>query len=163
MDDRLRQINLAIQEQLAARSISDASAVEAARWLDEQGLLADSDSRPGKPLRDLLRRGLIEGQRLDPNGRWHISRSETSSASSDTRKSEVYRGVTIDFTAEPIREWSFEFDPGSPRQSFRSAFQARRRINELIDGGSDSQPRRDDRTKHRRIAAADEDIPGEDG
>jgi hypothetical protein len=37
-------------------SRAEARAVEAAHWLDAAGLLADSPSRPGLPLRNMLRR-----------------------------------------------------------------------------------------------------------
>lgn len=63
-----------IQAELKRRGQTDATAVEAARWLDEAGLLKDSASRPGLPLRNLLRDGKIRGQRQEPNGRWFIDR-----------------------------------------------------------------------------------------
>ena len=37
----------------------DACAVEAAKWLDETGILKDRPSRRGQPLRRLLRKGLL--------------------------------------------------------------------------------------------------------
>ena len=43
------------------------AAVDAARWLDDAGLLKDSALRPGKPLRDMLRTGMIDGQRQEMN------------------------------------------------------------------------------------------------
>lgn len=49
-------------------------AVEAAAWLDEAGLLADSSIRPGLPLRRLLREHRILGQRQEANRRWYIDR-----------------------------------------------------------------------------------------
>ncbi len=70
----VEQINEHIQAELRRRERSEVAAVEAGRWLDEAGLLRDSDSRRGRPLRDLLRAGLIEGQRQEPNGRWFIDR-----------------------------------------------------------------------------------------
>lgn len=58
---------------------------------------------------------------------------------------EVYRGFTIYYTPPPEREWSFRPAPDAPLQSHRSAFQARRAINELLDGSSETTPRRDSR------------------
>jgi hypothetical protein len=65
-------INAHIQQQLRIRGQQEATAVEAAVWLDQASLLKDSASRPGKPLRDLLRAGVIRGQRQDTNSRWFI-------------------------------------------------------------------------------------------
>jgi hypothetical protein len=59
---------------LQRRERSEVPAVEAARWLDRAGLLRDSPIRPGLPLRNLLRVGLITGQRQEPNHRWFIDR-----------------------------------------------------------------------------------------
>ena len=56
--------------------------------------------------------------------------------------SEVYRGFTIYYTPPPERVWSFRRQPDAPLESHRSAFQARRAINELLDGSSPSMPRR---------------------
>jgi hypothetical protein len=75
-------INIFLREELRRRKLVEVTAVEAARWLDEAGLLADSPHRPGLPLRNLLRRGDIHGavQRPPrPNGRWFISAVDTSS------------------------------------------------------------------------------------
>jgi hypothetical protein len=55
---------------------------------------------------------------------------------------EVYRGFTIIYSPPPEREWSFRPEPDAPLQSYRSAFQARRAINELLDGTSERVPRR---------------------
>ena len=46
-----------LQEQLAERSMPEVTAIEAAGWLDQAGLLADDAHRPGRPLRDRLRAG----------------------------------------------------------------------------------------------------------
>ena len=56
--------------------------------------------------------------------------------------SEVYRGFTIYYTPPPEREWSFRSSPNAPLESHRSAAQARRAINMLLDGTSVSTPRR---------------------
>jgi hypothetical protein len=73
----VRAINDVLQAQLRQRGLDDVSAVEAARWLDDAGLLSDSESRPGVPLRALLRTGVIAGSDQRPNapyGRWFIVR-----------------------------------------------------------------------------------------
>ena len=61
-----------IQLVLRIRALPSVNAVEAAGWLDAVGILRDSPSRPGKPLRDLLRAHAIVGQRQECNGRWYI-------------------------------------------------------------------------------------------
>lgn len=48
-------INAHIQHQLRLTGLDEVTAVEAACWLDEVGLLKDSPHRPGLPLRRLLR------------------------------------------------------------------------------------------------------------
>ena len=72
-------INGYLQGCLHDRDRHEVSAVEAARWLNHAGLLTDSESRPGLPLRNLLRAGQILGanQRpARPNGRWYITRAQ---------------------------------------------------------------------------------------
>ena len=73
---RVAQINDFLQTRLAANGLSErVRAVEAARWLDEAGLLADSADRPGLPLRNMLRAGEIIGSDQRPpqdHGRWFI-------------------------------------------------------------------------------------------
>lgn len=73
MED-INAINRFIQEQLVVRELQSVTAVQAAIWLDKAGLLADSSSRAGKKLRDLLRAHEIAGQRQELNGRWYIDR-----------------------------------------------------------------------------------------
>lgn len=72
--DNVMRINLFLQDELRRRDRTEVPAVEAARWLDDAGLLRDSPIRPGLPLRDLLRAELIEGQRQEPNRRWFVDR-----------------------------------------------------------------------------------------
>jgi hypothetical protein len=50
----------------ARQPVEEVRAIDAARWLDAAGMLADSDHRPGLPLRELLRAGLIEGAHQRP-------------------------------------------------------------------------------------------------
>ena len=76
-DVHVEQISAYIQAELRRRNRGEVTAVEAARWLDEAGLLRDSQHRRGLPLRNLLRAGLIEGQRQEPNSRWFIDRVAT--------------------------------------------------------------------------------------
>lgn len=57
--------------------------MEAARWLDTDGVQRDSDVRPGLPLRKRLRAGEIRGatQRpATPHGRWYITRVDRAGA-----------------------------------------------------------------------------------
>jgi hypothetical protein len=70
----IEAINDHIQQQLRIRGMDAVAAVEAARWLDEAGLLSDSPHRPGLPLRNLLRERRIRGQRQEPNHRWFIDK-----------------------------------------------------------------------------------------
>jgi hypothetical protein len=69
-------VNTLIQEELRRRGLAEVPAAEAARWLDREAVLADSNHRPGLPLRNLLRAGLIKGAEQRPpraNGRWFIT------------------------------------------------------------------------------------------
>lgn len=68
----LIRINEHLQQTMKRKNLKEVTAVEAAEWLDEAGLLKDSVSRPGKPFRDILRDGKIQGQRQMPNRRWFI-------------------------------------------------------------------------------------------
>ena len=70
--ERVEAINRAIQSHLRLQGERSVTAVDAARWLDSDGLLKDSSIRPGLPLRQLLRAGSILGQRQESNGRWFI-------------------------------------------------------------------------------------------
>lgn len=74
----IERINEHLQARLLSESRADVNAVEAARWLDERGLLADRKDRPGQSLRRLLRAGLIAGAEQRPRrpyGRWRIHRA----------------------------------------------------------------------------------------
>lgn len=71
---KAKQCSELIQVVMRLRGIESVTAVEAARWLDAVELLKDSRGRPGKPLRDLLRAKLIEGQSQAENRRWKICR-----------------------------------------------------------------------------------------
>ena len=76
-NSQVAQINKFLQTQLQAKGYKSITAVEAARWLDNTGLLTDSPSRPGRPLRELMRAKRITGQRQTPerpNGRWFVDK-----------------------------------------------------------------------------------------
>ncbi len=65
-------INAALQALAARLPEREIDAVTGGEELGRLRLLRDSATRPGKPLRDLLRAGLIEGAYQGPNGRWRI-------------------------------------------------------------------------------------------
>lgn len=67
-------INTHLQRALASSGLDAIDAVTAASWLERAGLLRDSPTRPGLPLRRLLRDGRISGQQQAANGRWTIHR-----------------------------------------------------------------------------------------
>lgn len=69
-------INSYIQKRLAEENLEKVSAVDAARWLDMADILTDSKSRPGLPLRKMLRQGLIENSHQQANKRWFIYRQK---------------------------------------------------------------------------------------
>ena len=70
-------INRFLQARSEKEGLEEVAAVEAAGWLDAEGLLADSFVRRGQPLRKLLRKGLIVEARQRANGRWWIHREES--------------------------------------------------------------------------------------
>jgi len=85
------RINQTLQSELRARRMRRVGAVEAATWLDAAGVLTDSPTKPGRPLRDLLRlrKGLISGQRQEMNGRWFIDLVEASAPITSSRDHEI--------------------------------------------------------------------------
>ena len=69
-------INEFIQSELVKRNLWEVTAVDAACWLDKAKILEDSSSRPGQPLRVLLRKGKINNA-IQRNGRsWYIRRND---------------------------------------------------------------------------------------
>ena len=75
----LYAINLHLQQHLEQDWHEEVRAPEAARWLDQAGLL--TDRKGGLPLRKLLREGRIAGQDQRPdekNGTWFIRRLAAS-------------------------------------------------------------------------------------
>ena len=104
-----------LQKRLDAEGIPAASAVDAAQWLDEAGLLPDRPSKPGLPLRrifrDLQRTGqlhLITGAYQDPqqpHGRWWIRRTQAEqSLQREPQRQFPFNPTarTTDRTPEPI-------------------------------------------------------------
>ena len=71
LGSRIAEINNFLQEQLKKYNLDSIAAVEAARWLDNAGILKDSDLRPGLPLRRYLRANKIIGGEQE-NSRWRI-------------------------------------------------------------------------------------------
>ena len=71
-------ISNALQRYMRQNGIENLKAPEAGGLLEQWGLLVDSRQRPGKPLRDLLRAGIITGQEQPggPNSTWFIRRVE---------------------------------------------------------------------------------------
>ncbi len=91
-------VNDFLQKELRRRGVREATAVEAAQWLDAAGVLKDRPARPGLPLRDLLREGAIRGsvQRpRQPNGRWFICQvdSAENALTADPRDSSTGRSA----------------------------------------------------------------------
>lgn len=66
------EINAAIQRLACAHPDGRVTAVEAGAELDRLGLLRDSATRRGKPLRDLLREGAIEHAYQEAGRYWFI-------------------------------------------------------------------------------------------
>ncbi|MCC7162451.1 MAG: hypothetical protein IT331_08150 [Anaerolineae bacterium] len=75
-EGNISTINSYLQQQLRRRGLDSVTAVDAAEWLDKANILKDSAHRPGLPLRNLLREGVILGQRQELNSRWFIDRVE---------------------------------------------------------------------------------------
>jgi hypothetical protein len=69
----LAMINKALQQIACSDPNRRVAAVPAAAELHRRGFLSDSQQRPGKSLRDLLRAGKIEHAYQEPNGRWWIA------------------------------------------------------------------------------------------
>jgi hypothetical protein len=76
----LDSINRYIQRELRRRKLERVTAVEAAKWLNERGLLRDSPHRPGLPLRRLLRKELIRGAWQESGRWWFIGKTKKGGA-----------------------------------------------------------------------------------
>jgi hypothetical protein len=68
------EINSAIQWNLRQHNLFECTAVEASSWLAREGLLEADKTSPRRPLRALLRKGLIQGakQQKGKGGSWRI-------------------------------------------------------------------------------------------
>jgi hypothetical protein len=79
MSSQIKNIISAIDQHLTARKQSSIDANSANALLDKLGLLKDSKDRPGKPLRELLRKGLIPHayQTEGKGSTWVIPRSKS--------------------------------------------------------------------------------------
>jgi len=60
------RINAYLQERVNLEHLDEVTAVDAAQWLQDARLLADSKERPGLPLRRLLHQAMIEVLREMP-------------------------------------------------------------------------------------------------
>lgn len=69
---RIKNINDFLQKKLREEGLKEIDCIQAAAWLNDNNILADSESRPGKPLRDLLRDKQIVGAYQMSNRRWFI-------------------------------------------------------------------------------------------
>lgn len=85
----IETINRFLQRELGKGKVSEVVAVEAATWLDRRGLLKDSASRPGRPLRDLLRAGKIWGGHQYSNQRWVIRRIRSAGPASRANSADI--------------------------------------------------------------------------
>ena len=109
----LLAINLHLQRRLERDWRDEVRAPEAARWLDEAGLLPDR--KVGLPLRNLLRVGRIAGQEQRPdrkNGKWFIRRlaeSRDPGAIPDARE-RLRRCLPVDRGAFP-HDWPVNQGP----------------------------------------------------
>jgi len=70
----IKEINDLIQLRLRLKKLTQCTSIDASEWLEAEGLLRADRNRPGRPLRVLLRKGLIKGAKKCRDGRWVISR-----------------------------------------------------------------------------------------
>lgn len=71
---KILSVNNFIQSFLHNHNLKSITPVEIAQELDKCGILKDVATRPGLPLRNLIRQGKIEGTWQDGSKRWHIDR-----------------------------------------------------------------------------------------
>lgn len=72
MSASLCRINNFIQRKIKVNDFREISLITASNWLDNAGLLKDSDSSPGYPLRRHIHKGNIFGAFRKNNYFWHI-------------------------------------------------------------------------------------------
>ena len=70
------KINNYIQEELKKRNLDEATAIDAARWLDDANLLKDYKQRPGMNLRKLCRQKKIKHALKRGETKWFIQRED---------------------------------------------------------------------------------------
>ncbi|MEJ2634110.1 MAG: helix-turn-helix domain-containing protein [Calditrichia bacterium] len=70
------KINNYIQRRMQRELLDDISLTEAARWLDGAGILKDSATSPGYPLRRHVHKGNVMGAYRKNNYYWRIRRIE---------------------------------------------------------------------------------------
>lgn len=87
-------------------NLTEIDAVTAGEILDRDGLLNDSASRPGKPLRDLLRAGKIKGAYQLTNRRWIIPLDTTAvtTALSDADTDNIRPEKRNIYTDSPVKD-----------------------------------------------------------
>ena len=113
-------VNDYLQRQLRARGLTEVTAVEAATWLDADRLLDDSEQRPGLPLRNLLRDGLITGAEQRPpheHGRWFIRRIGQPRYWAFFANPDTYR---IEELVESVSETMWQTKRSDPRPGERA-------------------------------------------
>lgn len=79
------RISSFLQEELRRRVMHEVTAEDAMQWLDAANILNFHPKIPARPLRELLREGLISGAEQRPKksfGRWFICRIESATAMS---------------------------------------------------------------------------------
>ena len=104
-------VNNFIQTYLRDKGITTITPVEIARELERAGILKDSKSRPGLPLRNLLRQGSIENSWQDDSNRWHIDRiAEHAKKYSISQVSKICGYKTVQSIYNKINEHTIPFE-----------------------------------------------------
>ena len=104
-------VNNFIQTYLRDKGITTITPVEIARELESAGILKDSKSRPGLPLRNLLRQGNIENSWQDDSNRWHIDRiAEHAKKYSISQVSKICGYKTVQSIYNKINEHTIPFE-----------------------------------------------------
>jgi len=121
-----------IQLVLQARKIKRVEAVPAAEWLDRAGVLPDSEQKPGKPLRILLRKGLIAGGKQEGSNRWWIYHAgEAENPRPATRVAGAIRKRAVKHRG-PWRAISVTFETTAQRHS-DGQFSVPKRVCSLLE------------------------------
>jgi hypothetical protein len=84
MSASAQQIDAFLQARMRIAGVGEVGVVEAARWLDEAGLLTDSAAQPGLPPQPAAQRRSARVRRPPRRyGRWFIARQPDSSEDRD--------------------------------------------------------------------------------